>query len=38
MTTEMNPNVDAPAAKPTSKRKRALFILATVVVDRKSVV
>ncbi len=32
MTTEMNPNVDAPAAKPTSKRKRALFILATVVV------
>ena len=32
MTTEMNPNVDAPAAKPTSKRKRALLILATVVV------
>jgi membrane fusion protein (multidrug efflux system) len=32
MTTEMNPNVDTPAAKPTSKRKRALLILATVVV------
>jgi membrane fusion protein (multidrug efflux system) len=32
MTTEMNPTVDTPAAKPTSKRKRALLILATVVV------
>jgi len=31
MTTEMNPNVAAPAAKP-SKRKRALLILATVVI------
>ena len=31
MTTEMNPNVATPAAKP-SKRKRALLILATVVV------
>jgi membrane fusion protein (multidrug efflux system) len=32
MTTEMNPNVAAPAAKPTSKRKRALLILVTVVI------
>jgi membrane fusion protein (multidrug efflux system) len=32
MTTELNPNVDAPAAKPPSKRKRALLILATVIV------
>jgi membrane fusion protein (multidrug efflux system) len=32
MTTEMNPNIDTPEAKPTSKRKRALLILATVVV------
>ena len=32
MTTEMNPNVDTPAAKPTSKRKRALLILVTVVI------
>ena len=32
MTTEMNPNVAAPAAKPTSKRKRALFILIAVVI------
>ncbi|HEX2595182.1 MAG TPA: efflux RND transporter periplasmic adaptor subunit [Luteimonas sp.] len=28
----MNPNVAAPAAKPTSKRKRALLILVTVVI------
>jgi membrane fusion protein (multidrug efflux system) len=32
MTTELNPNVAAPAGKPTSKRRRALTILAVVVV------
>jgi len=32
MTTELNPNVDAPAPQPGSKRKRALLILLVVVL------
>jgi membrane fusion protein (multidrug efflux system) len=32
MTTELNPNADAPAPKKNGKRKRALLILATVVL------
>ena len=32
MTTELNPNVAAPAQEPTSKRKRALLILLVVVL------
>ena len=32
MTTELNPNADAPAPKKNGKRKRALLIVATVVV------